>query len=222
MKILTNLIRVFFGAMLVLGSTVSQSQSLIASRETSRQNRVAILPITYIGEGSDTKMEEMRFRLQDLAYEYLIEDAMALRFQQPAETNALLHRNGISSSRLHDYSPRELAYILGVEYVVFGLVSQEADGLHTFTNSTQVSRNRNRYDNQHHCHHRHDHDRKIIKHYSTHTTTRESVNTSVDIIVYNDQGEKVYSKSRRSILTTMDAYRNCMHYLLKRTPLYRK
>ena len=54
------------------------------------------------------------------------------------------------------------------------------------------------------------------------TVTRQHIKTQVSISIYNETGDRIYTKSRESILTESDAYKFALQYLLKRTPLYNR
>lgn len=208
MKKINNIIRTFSIAMLLVMSIASGAQTQAVVRSMHAENKVAILPMTYIGDGNEVRMDEMRYRLQSIAYQYLKDEAVELKFQDPSVTNALLLKNGIYESNFRQFTPGELAEILHVEYVLTGTVSQETTGISSMNNSRKVYYNdrRNRYERQTHGH----------------TITREQMNTHIDLNVYNDRGENIYSRSRRSILSEAGAYKNGIHYLLKRSPLYNR
>lgn len=55
-----------------------------------------------------------------------------------------------------------------------------------------------------------------------HSRTRLQLVTHIDLDIYNDKGEQLFSKSRRSILSDADAYKYGIQYLLKRSPLYKR
>lgn len=226
MKKLNNIVKTFSIALLLFMSMTVKAQTQSLIRAVAAENRVAILPMTYIGEGSDNKMEQMRYSLQNIAHRYLQEEAIELRFQDPAETNALLLKNGIDESNFREFTPKELAAILKVEYVLIGIVSQEVEGILTVSN-TSNSYSYNRRGNHHNRGHHHrggyHHNRgRHEKNSSVHIRTRQDVNTTVDLVIYNDKGEEIFSRSRRSLLSNMDTYKAGLQYLLKRTPLYKK
>src|ERR1043165_7684476 len=100
MNSLKNLIRPFAVALLIAASLATKAQTQAVLRTTAAENKVAILPITYVAEGNDIKLDEMRYRLQNIAHDYLRSDAMELKFQDPAETNALLRKNGVNESNI--------------------------------------------------------------------------------------------------------------------------
>lgn len=215
MKSLNNLIKPFALALLIAASVATKAQTLAVLRSKTAENKVAILPITYVAEGNDIKLDEMRYRLQNIAHDYLRSDAMELKFQDPAETNALLRKNGVNESNIREFTPKELAGILQVEYVLMGIVTQDFVG-----EATVIHTNRRDYDR------RHDHRGRYRETNRRQTTgvsrTTQQLSTNIDLDVYNDKGENIYSKSRRSILSDVDAYKNGIHYLLKRSPLYKR
>jgi hypothetical protein len=211
-KKLKNIIKTFSIAILLLMSVASKAQTQAAFRTVTAENKVAILPITYIGEGNDIKLEQMRYSLQNIAHRCLQEEAIELKFQDPAETNALLLRNGVKESNFREFTPKELAEILQVEYVLIGMVSQETEGIMTVSNSYRS------FTTREYQHNRVRQERNT----SVNTRTRPDINTTVDLVVYNDKGEKIFSRSRRSLLSNMDTYKAGLQYLLKRSPLYKK
>jgi hypothetical protein len=212
MKQLNNIIKTFSLVILIVMSVGAKAQTQAVTRTAAAENKVAILPITYIGEGNDIKLEQMRYSLQNIAHRCLQEGAIELKFQDPAETNALLLRNGVKESNFREFTPKELAEILQVEYVLIGMVSQETEGLITVSNSSRSFTSKEYHNNR----------VRNERNNSTNTRTSQDVNTTVDLVIYNDKGDKIYSKSRRSLLSNMDTYKAGLQYLLKRTPLYKK
>lgn len=93
--------------LLFITSQVKAQITEPASSITS-QNKVAVLPILFIADGDKERVESMRYRLQNIAYLYLKEEAMEMKFQSPAETNALLLRHGVTESNFREFPPKNL------------------------------------------------------------------------------------------------------------------
>ncbi|WP_276504095.1 hypothetical protein [Terrimonas pollutisoli] len=225
MKHLNNLINSFALVLLIVVSVATKAQTQAVLRTVSAENKVAILPITYVGEGNDIKLDEMRYRLQNIAHDYLRSDATEFKFQDPAETNALLRRNGVNESNFREFTPKELAGILRVEYVLMGIVSQEFVGETTVTRTNRRdfgNRHDHRYNHDHRYDNRHHHRNNNRTQTTGHSRTRQELSTNIDLDIYNDKGENIFSKSRRSILSGTDAYKYGIQYLLKRSPLYKR
>src|SRR5262245_362158 len=65
-------------------------------RWVNRRNKVAVMPLMYIGNDHGYRTDEMRFYLQNIAIDYLNESAMELKVLDASEINALLRKNGIN------------------------------------------------------------------------------------------------------------------------------
>ena len=191
------------------------------------KNKVAVLPLGYIGDGHDSKMNNMPFLLQELTVEYLSQSAIALKFKGPAETNALLARAGINESNIRVYTPKELAAILNVEYIIMGTVMQDKGNIVTVDHWHTESRGRTGKDwNRYTERSGRDRDRRYnaMQRSDSHgsSVTRQQIENQVSLSIYNAAGESIYAKSRHSLFSNIDGYKNTLRYLLKRTPLYER
>ena len=195
---------------------LSKKAEQVAAGPFVTKNKVAVLPMGYIGEGTDERTEDMRFRLQEIAVNYLSKSATELKFMDPAEINAHLLRNGITHHTIREYSPRELAEALHVEYVIMGSVLQDKGAIVTVNHNT--AHRKKDIDNRGHG------DKKVRSRSNVFgsSVTRQHIETNVSLSIYNETGERIYAKSRNSILNDADAYKYAIEYLLKRTPLYKR
>jgi len=198
---------IVIAALLLFIAPLLKAQTAQTTNTATSENKAAVLPIVFIADGNMERNEEMRYRLQNIAYLYLKEEAMELKFQSPAETNALLLRHGVTESNFREFTPKELADILQVEYVLTGMVTQDITGESSTSNS-------NRRD----FGHRDRNHRVKVEH----SRTRQQLSTHIDLDIYNAKGEPIFSKSRRSILSDVDAYKYGIQYLLKRSPLFKR
>ena len=210
-KIIENMVMLIILMLMVYAAKAQNN-------EFSSRYRVAVMPLVYLGDGSEGREEEMRYQLQDVVVSYMSRNAAELKFMDAAEINALLYKKGISSDNIRQYTPHELARLLNVEYLIMGSVIQDPGNIVTTENSYNTRRQyvdyRGRYG-----------DRNRISGRSFHTgntVTRQHIKTQVSISIYNETGNRIYTKSRESILTESDAYKFALQYLLKRTPLYNR
>jgi hypothetical protein len=208
-KIVLTLVSILVMIFSFAASTNAQSgNSLVFGR------RVAVLPLYFIGDAP----EEMRYRLQEMAHRFLSSNSVELKFQDPSYTNALLAKKGVTLEDLRGYMPAELALLLQVDYVVTGRVTVEhvASSTHEHSTRQAIYRRGNR------GHHHHQQYSRPREHTHSHTRTTEQFSTWIDLSIHNSSGETIYTKSRKSILYDADAYKNGLHYLLKRSPLYNR
>lgn len=176
------------------------------------KNKVAVIPIQYIGNVNAGNKDDMSYYLQEIAISYLSKSAAELKFLDASGVNAVLLKNGISDSSIRKYTVKELATLLHVEYVIMGSVLQE-NGRQVSNASGNITKKQNTWD---------DGDYKRRENYQQTLIASQLVETQVSLSIYNENGEKIYSKSRHSLLSEQDAYKNTIHYLLKRTPLYKR
>ncbi len=178
----------------------------------SSKNKVAVIPMQYIANGNAGNKDDMSYYLQEIAISYLSKSAAELKFSDAAEINAALLKNGISDTSIRKYTPAELAALLHVEYVIMGAVLQDNGNVVTHASANRT-RKQDHWDNG---------DRRRRDNYQQHVVTNQLVETHVTLSIYNESGEKIYGKSRQSLLSERDAYKNTIHYMLKRTPLYKR
>lgn len=144
-----------------------------------------------------------------------------LIFQDPMTTNRLLGKAGIGSNDEQNYSMGELCDILGVEYLIQGLVSVEATSSSTYSASkTNIQTN----------------DKKPAKTFvgklfddsgtnvksGGYSNTTENYTTNITMSIYNNKGDNIFIKSHESFWESEDAYKVTLNFLAKRTPLYTK
>jgi len=179
------------------------------------KNRVAVLPLNYIADGNLSKMENMPFLLQQMTIGFLSKSAAELKFVDPSEINVLLLRAGIHESNMREYTPKELARLLRVEYVIMGTVMQDRGKIVTVNHHrTQSRKNTDRdWDG---------HNTKERRESHGSTVTGQQIENQVSLSIYNNRGENIYSRSRHSLIANTDGYQNTLRYLLKRTPLYER
>jgi hypothetical protein len=187
----------------------------IVTPNTDTRNRVAVLPLGYIADDSESKMDNMPFLLQEMTIEFLSNSASELKFRSPAETNAILAKSGINESNVREYTPKELAGILAVEYLIMGNVMQDRGNIVTVDHSRTERRRKTEKDWDGYR------TRQRTEGHGT-SVTKQQIENQVSLSIYNEAGESIYTKSRHSLISTIDGYKNTLRYLLKRTPLYER
>lgn len=197
--------------------SASQSQDSIARRAEgfNARGRVAVLPINYIADAGDAKLQHMPYLLQEITIEYMNREAAELRFVEPVNVNAALLKAGIDESNIRRYTMEELARLLRVEYIIIGSVSQDKGNIFTHGHITgrerqTAERKRNGV--------------AIKGRYHEHSSSVSGQHTEniVSLSIYNSDGTMIYSKTRHSLISTTDGYKYTIHYLLKRTPLFKR
>ncbi|EAQ41474.2 hypothetical protein [Polaribacter sp. MED152] len=188
-------------------------------------NKVAILPFGYLKD-QQTSNATMQKKIQQETFSIFKRKSASLKFQDPNTTNALLAKAGINNNNIAGYTMGEIANILGVEYLVQGMVSIEKTTVTSYSNTnTTTKRNGNnslRVD-------RHGHiigdiwnSNKRKTNSSTFGTTQQNYATNITMNIYNDKGENIFTKDHQSFWQTPNAYKITLGFLAKRTPIYKR
>jgi len=187
-------------------------------------NKVAILPFGFIKDQQDGS-NSMSQKIQEESYTIFKAHAGGLQFQAPRTTNALLIKAGVTNNNIQGYTMGEICNILGVEYVIQGVVAIEKTTQANYNSSYSTSKAKGE---KMHV----DKNGKIIgniygsgkKETSTFgsSTSVQNYSTTISINIYNDKGDSIYNKEHSSFWQTKDAYKITLQYLAKRSPLYKK
>lgn len=194
------------------GSNGSASESKSPYSLEDHHNKVAILPFSYIKD-DQTGSDELGVKVQNECFAFLNKHAGVLTILDPRTTNAKLIKAGVTRENVKGYTMEEICNILGVEFVVEGMVvidrgqqSSSSYGNMKTTDNYNSKNNSGTYK---------------TTGGSTTTSTQYYIN-NVTIGVYNDKGSTLYSQERKSLLNLQGEYKSALDYLLKRTPIYSK
>jgi hypothetical protein len=184
----------------------SGSDSLHTDALQAHQNIIAVLPFIYIQEGG-SKDQKMGSKVQSDCYSVLKRYASQFELQDPLFTNAQLLKHNITEETIAAFTPGEIANILNTEYIIYGTVTVNGKGAKTGSSSYSTGKTKGN---------------KFSDYLSSSSSTTPIFSTSVDIKIYTDLGQNIFSQSHESFWQTEDAYSITLQYLVKRSPLYRK
>lgn len=175
------------------------------------RNKVAILPFTFTKDGQAAP-EEVSMQVQNECYALLSRHSGVYAVLEPRRTDVLLNKANITRATIMNYTMDEIAKILGVEYIVDGMVTQNRTSQTSYGSSSYQNKNK---DND-----KKDDDKKSSGSSSTYATTQQNYQSTLDLKIYNDKGATIYSQNRKAFWNTEDAYKSALEYLIKRCPLY--
>ena len=120
----------------------------------------------------------------------------------------------------------EICNILGVEFIVQGVVSVEKTTQQNYNSYYETSKNKGNnkayIDSKGHLVGNPMNDGKTQSYGSSSSTSVQNYATSMTINIYNDKGDNIFSQDHTSFWNTQDAYKITLKYLAKRMPLYKK
>src|SRR5690606_16191475 len=112
-----------------------------AANPVNYHNKVAILPFVYIKD-QETSSSAMTEKIQRETFSIFKSKAVSLQYQDINTTNNILAKAGITNDNTNHFTMGEVCNILGVEYLIQGMVSVEKTGSSNYssTNSSGKSK----------------------------------------------------------------------------------
>ena len=188
-------------------------------------NKVAVLPFAYIKDQHEGD-KVMTNKIQSETFALLNQHRGGLTYQSSNDTNALLIKAGVNNNNIQGYTMGEICTILGVEYVIQGMVSVEKTTQQNFSSYYDTSKNKGNdkayIDSHGHLIGNPLSDGKSQSFGTSTSTSTQNYATSMTMNVFNDKGDNIYSQDHTSFWNTQDAYKITLKYLAKRMPLYKK
>ncbi|MEO8534035.1 MAG: hypothetical protein ABI441_09800 [Flavobacterium sp.] len=197
-----------------VGTNNSNSSNQAVGSAEMKTNTIAVLPVPYVNADNLQSSEDMSKFAQNDLYNKLLDKSsniLPLTVQDLRTTNSLLHKAGIDHTNIDDTPIEDLERILGVDNIVAAKVSFTMSSSSTAT--TYNSGNARISDN----------DKKI----KTNDISTTNANTQMYYYytVYFDMYKnttKIYSQTRKPLLSLKDSWIDSVSYLLKRSPIYVK
>lgn len=165
-------------------------------------NKAAVLPFGLIVDNQGGS-PDMADKIQMECYNIMSKKAATIQFQDINTTNALLIKNNVTRETMKGYTMDEICHMLGVEYVVQGVVTlnRTSATTSTYDNSTYKKNNSSN---------------------SGYSTSSQNYSTNIVMNIFDEHGSKIFSKDHDSFWPSQDAYKSTLEYIAKRTPLYGK
>ena len=186
-----------------------QAKTDVSPNLTDHHNKIAVLPFVYVRDGRQLKNDINETKVQQEMFSLMAGHVGDLKIQDPQTTVSLLRKNGVNDDTFDNYMMPEICNMLGVEYVVRGILTINQEGSTTYSsNYSSYTAKKNK---------------PGTNKWSTGSSSSSlQFNTVVDITMYNDHGEAVYTQSKESFWPSDDAYPLTLKYLFKRMPIYMK
>lgn len=189
------------------GQNTSESSSL-----GLHHNKIAILPFSFL-IGKQSASEEMNYKVQSECYTFLTRHVGELIILDPATTNALLIKAGVTLDNIRGYTMGEICNILGVEYVLIGTIAQNQTSSTTYQGTSYTGKSdksKNKLGNI------------FSSTENSYSSSSQNFQTSMTMNIYTDKNTNIFSKDHTSVWQFEDAYKITLQYLLKQTPIYKK
>jgi len=162
------------------------SVATVSSNPAARKGKVAVLPFEFITNDGSLDVTAMSHQLQTETYNSVRDNTTLKQVQDPITTNSLLAKAGLSGTNLTTKSPTEMAELLGVEHVLYGIANVTIQGSSTYGNGVSTVDGKSTEKKQ-------DSNKKTTKSSGTvfnsnNATVQTNYDTKIDLNLYNDQG----------------------------------
>lgn len=186
---------------------------VMTASSADNHNKIAILPFTYLME-NQPGADAIGYKAQDDTYAFLSKHSAGYTILDTRTTNAALAKAGITKDKMMNFTMKEICTILGVEYVIDGIVTQNKSSQTSYTSGS--SNTKVKTDN--------DKNIKGVSSYgSSNSSAAQNYEVSVGLKIYMDTNANIYNQNHRAFFSNTDgSFSSPLEYLLKRCPLYRK
>ncbi|RYZ28298.1 MAG: hypothetical protein EOO10_10050 [Chitinophagaceae bacterium] len=186
-----------------------------SSTPAERKGKIAVLPFDFITNDASIDVTAISQQLQTETYNSIKENTSLKDVQDPITTNSLLAKAGLTRSNITTKTPQEMAILLGVENVVYGIANVTTKGSSTYGSGISTVDGK--------ATEKKDRSKETTKvsgtvYNSNNSSTMVQYDTKIDLNFYTDQGKNIYSESRKAFGSGFDAHSATVNYLVKRCP----
>lgn len=190
-----------------------KDQVAMSASPADHHSKIAILPFTYLMD-NQPGAETIGYKAQEDTYGILSQHSAGYTILDPRTTNSLLSKAGITKEKMINFTMKEICDVLGVEYVIDGVVTQNK-GYQT-SSTSDVSNTKVKRDGNEKV-------KGVSSYGSTNSNAVQRYDVSVSLHIYMDNNASIYNQTHKAFLSNTDgSYNSPLEYLLKRCPLYRK
>lgn len=194
--------------------TAGSSNVVPAAVTADHTGKVAILPFGFVTDGQPAS-DDMGLKVQNECFALFNNHAGNSKISDNRQTNALLVKAGINAQNIMGYTMDELCGILGVEYIITGMVTVDKTTQTTYNSTVQNTSSERKNETKKNS-------SNTSSYGSSYGTNEQNYATTLQLSIYNDKGDNIFNQDRKSFWHQQDAYKATLEYLVKRCPLYKK
>lgn len=187
----------------------------VTTTAAERKGKLAVVPIDVITNDPGLNPETMGVQIQHEAVNSFRSHSRGISVQDPRTTSSILLKHNIGPGELAAMAPGEVAMMLGVEFIAYGVVNIQNEG--TMTTGSAVTTYKDKDDRSYSSGESHKRS-KGTEVSSGSSSTTVNYDCKVELSIYNEQGNNVYSDSRDAFGLSLDSYNNGLNYMIRRTP----
>ncbi|MEJ1237312.1 hypothetical protein WBG78_04225 [Chryseolinea sp. T2] len=197
------------------GAATTAATAMTSTSAADRKGKIAVIPFDLNTNDPGIGPEKMSQQIQADCITAMRKYTHGLTVVDPQTVNALLAQHNVTSAQLTTTAPKDLALMLGVQYVVVGRAEIMNKGTQSYGSGVSTYKDKDSQNK--------DGDKKNSKSSGTAVSSSSSTTvieygTKVAMDIYDDEGNSVFSQKRDTFGSTIDAYIGSLDYMSKRTP----
>ena len=181
---------------------------LLFSIQGYSQNKLAILPFSFSDNGNISVQEGKEAQQYLIGYINKKQKHFNVTVMNARDVNVKLHKAGITTKNLDDYTTSEIAEVVGADYVLIGSIDKILQG----SNSVNISSE---------SHHKKDWTGSTKSTVGT-SSTNNTYQATVYISIFDKNNKVIYDKSKGNVFIdfTADSWKNSIVWHIRHFPLY--
>ncbi len=206
------------GRVEVLNTAAAPQQVVISSAGStstvqSRKNKMAVLPFEIVSNDANIRNESFARQIQQSCIDAIKGQSPYQTVQDPMVTNSILAKHHFTADSMLAYTPQEWAELLDVEYVVVGsYIIQNKGSVSSSSGYGSYNSKKDEPKNK----------TKGTVYGSSSTYTSTSYDTKLNMRIYNDSGETLYSENHSPAFGQLNSYKAGLKWMIKRSPFKKK
>lgn len=195
-------------------STKAAGQVPTTTSPEERRGKLAVIPFEFNTNDQSLMPDKMSKDIQADCIGVFKKLTHGVTVIDASTVNAILAQHNITLDNYAATMPKDLARLLGVQYVVIGKAdimnkgtTSYGSGVSTYKEKDSQSKDGNKNSKS-----------SGTAVTSSSSTTTIEYGTKVSMDIYDDEGNSVFSQKRDTFGSTLDAYIGSLDYMTKRTP----
>lgn len=173
---------------------------------------IAVIPFNMVSNQSSISSDANAEELQRATIQSIKDNTSGVNVLDYLTVNALLAKHNITTKKLKTTLPKELAAILEVDYVVYGIATINKKGSSSKGVNASLNKNKRKSNNK----------STGIRLGTSASNNKTKYDTNIEMTFYDKEGQSTYSDKRNTFGSAVDAYQASVDYIVKRCPWGKK
>jgi hypothetical protein len=180
---------------------------LVVGQAVIAQETLAVFPFTATENGNHS--EQLGKEVQQFIISYIVKKQKHFKVKplNARDVNVALHKAGVNASNMDDYTSKELAEIVGADYILLGSIDKTLQGSTSTSGGFETKTRNGKYNNS----------------YGSSTSiTNKRYHANVYISIFKKDGTADYDGNKGNVFIdeTPDSWKNSVVWMMRHFPFY--